>query len=99
MGRVQFDQEQYTKAINTLNRAVLVNPSNRRPYVVLIASHGQLQQQKQAQLLIEDFNQSQAKEKMRDLSVDWLKNRWPYKNTADRDRLIDGVKLAGVPEW
>jgi len=99
MGRVQFDQEQYTKAINTMNRAVLVNPSNRRPYVVLIAAHGQLQQQKQAQPLIEEFNQSQAKEKMRDLSVDWLKNRWPYKNTADRDRLIDGVKLAGVPEW
>jgi hypothetical protein len=66
---------------------------------VLIAAHGQLQQPKQAQPLIEEFNRWQAKDKMRDLSIDWLKNRWPYKNRDDRNRLIDGVKLAGVPEW
>jgi TolB-like protein/class 3 adenylate cyclase len=99
MGRAQFDQEQYPAAINTLDRAVLGNPSNRRPYVVLIAAHGQLQQPKQAKPLIKEFNRWQAKDKMRDLSIDWLKNRWPYKNTNDRNRLIDGVKLAGVPEW
>lgn len=98
MGRAQFDLEQYPEAINTLKRAVLGNPGDRQPIVVLIAAYGQLQQQNQARPLIEAFNRWQAKEKVRALTIDWLKNRWPYKSKADRKRLIDGVKLAGVPE-
>lgn len=97
-GRALFDLEQYQQAVTTLERAVLGNPADRQPIVVLIAAYGQLQQKTEAQPLIEAFNRWQAKEKIRALSVDWIRNRWPYKNPADQIRLIDGLKLAGVPD-
>ncbi len=99
MGRAQFDQRQYEGAIRTLKRAVSVKPGDKTPMIVLVAAYGQLGKHEQATPLIEQINQHHSKERMRNLTIDWLKNRWPYKNREDRQRLVDGLKLAGVPEW
>lgn len=99
LGRAQFDMTQYQEAVITLNRAALVNPRDRRPFIVLIAALGQLGTKKQAQPLINQVNQQQIKENMRPLTIDWLKNRWPYQSHVDRERFIEGLKKAGVPDW
>ena len=66
---------------------------------MLIAALGQLGTKKQAQPLINQVNQQQIKENMRPLTIDWLKNRWPYQSHVDRERFIEGLKKAGVPDW
>ena len=98
-GRSYFDMQQYNQAIASLKRAISVNPDDDESFVVLLAAHGQLGQMSQAQDILLQFNRKLERENLPEFTLDWPKNRWPYSNNTDRDRLIEGLKKARVPEW
>jgi TolB-like protein/DNA-binding winged helix-turn-helix (wHTH) protein len=99
LGRVKFDQGQFQDAANTLERAILINPRDESSIIFLIAAFGHLSEQNKGLALIKQINNHYENEKVRALSIDWMKNRWPYRNKADRERLIEGLKKAGIPDW
>lgn len=98
-GRSQYDLMQYENAIATLKRAVAANPSSRNSLVVLIAAYGQLGKLTEARHAIEKLNANFKKDKLPAFTIGWLRNSWPYKNNADKERLFEGLKKARVPEW
>ena len=98
-GRSYFDMQQYDQAVASLNRAVSINPDDDESYVLLLATYGELQQMTQADEILQRLNGKLKRASLPEFTLDWPKNRWPYRNHEDRDRLIDGLKKAGVPEW
>ncbi|MDH3759696.1 MAG: winged helix-turn-helix domain-containing protein [Gammaproteobacteria bacterium] len=98
-GRAQFDLQQYDQAIETLERSVVGNPDDLDSMVVLLAAYGQSGQQSPAQEILERLNRKYRQERKSGFTQDSPKTRWPYRNRTDRVRLIEGLRLAGVPEW
>ena len=99
LGRTLYDLQQYDKAIATLKRAVSVNTGDKESLVVMLAAYGQLGRLVDSGVLLEQLNSQQKAQNLPPFTLDWPKNRWPYRNKIDRDRLIEGLKKARVPEW
>ncbi len=99
VGRSQFDMGNYNEAIKSLKRALAVNPRDRDASIVLIACYGQQGLIDEAKSVLNTLNKEHKIQKLRPVTIDWLKNRWPYKAKAARDHLIKGMEKAGVPQW
>ena len=98
-GRAQFDLERLDEAVVSLKRAASGNPNDRSPLITLTAAYGHLGWQQDAARVLDELNRLHTKERMRSFTIDWQKNRWPYRYPRDRERLIEGLRKAGVPEW
>ena len=94
-----FSSQHYEKAITLLQRAVSAKPEFNEALIVLIAAYGQLGRLNDASPVQERLNQRLVSGKLPRLTIDWQKHRWPYQHEADRNRLFEGLKKAGVPEW
>ena len=94
-----FDLKQYEESIKLLNRIISARPDHTESSILLIASYGHMGRKNDAQQVLEKLNHHLRKGQLPDLTIDWQKNRWPYRNLDDRDRLFEGLKKAGVPEW
>lgn len=94
-----FGLQQYDKAITLLQRAVSAKPEFNEALIILIAAYGQLERLNDASPVLERLNQQLVSGKLPRLTIDWQKHRWPYQHKADRNRLFEGLKKAGVPEW
>ena len=98
-GRAQFDLQQYEQAVETLRRSIAGNPEDLDTIVVLLAAYGQSGQHDQAKQTLGQLNQKFRRERQTEFTLDSPKNRWPFRNRQDRERLIEGLRRAGVPEW
>jgi TolB-like protein/class 3 adenylate cyclase/Flp pilus assembly protein TadD len=101
-GHALFGTEQYQQAMTTLEEAVHENPSDRRAYTVLIATYGHLGMLEKAKAAIAKVKALHLEIGFAPLSVSLLKTppvHWPYRQRPDFDRLLDGLRKAGVPEW
>ncbi|NNE63311.1 MAG: tetratricopeptide repeat protein, partial [Gammaproteobacteria bacterium] len=99
LGQSQFNQQDYHQAIETLQRAVRINPRDRRSSILLISALGYQDLRQEAKLVMQRLNKQLNEDNMRHLTIDWLKNRWPYQQISDRNHFITGLKQAGVPDW
>ena len=99
IGRTQFDMGNYGDATISLKRALAVNPKDRDAAIMLIACYGQQGLIDDAKLVLNTLNKEHKFQKLRPVTIDWLKNRWPYKAKVARDHLIEGMEKAGVPQW
>lgn len=99
IGRVQFDMGRYAEAVGSLERAVAVNPHERDARVVLLAARGHLGASEQAAQGLAALNQEHEAHGLRPFTMDWLTNRWPYRDRSDRQHLLAGLEKAGVPRW
>ena len=99
IGRTQFDMGNYDDASKSLKRALAVNPRDRDASIVLIACYGQQGLTDKAKSILKTLNKEHEILKLRPVTIDWLKNRWPYKAIAARDHFIKGMEKAGVPQW
>jgi len=98
-GRAQFDLQQYDQAVETLRRSVAGNPEDLDAMVALLAAYGQSGQHSLARETLDQLNQKFRQDKQTEFTQDSPKTRWPYRDSQDRERLIEGLRLAGVPEW
>ena len=98
-GRAQFDLQQYEQAVETLRRSIAGNPEDLDTMVVLLAAYGHSGQHDQAKQTLGQLNQKFHQDRQTEFTQDSPKNRWPYRNRQDRERLIEGLRRAGVPEW
>jgi adenylate cyclase len=99
IGRAQFDMGLYEDAVESLSRAIAVNPHERDSRIVLLAAYGYLEESDQARRVLAALNKEHEAQALRPFTMDWLTNRWPYRRPLDRDHLLAGLDKAGVPPW
>jgi len=113
LGLAQFGMERYEDAAETLTRAAQSNPDDDRSLIVLAATYGQLGRVQEAKSAVDKANglRRERQQRLTDpnltAGVDFFLagpytqkdvDLWPFKEEADRTRLREGLRLAGVPE-
>jgi TolB-like protein/cytochrome c-type biogenesis protein CcmH/NrfG/rhodanese-related sulfurtransferase len=113
LGLAQFGLQNFNSAVATFIRATQSNPDNEVAHLLLAASYGHLGETDIALDKVKEANnlrnerQNGLIEAGLEPGVDFLLsgpftlgdvNLWPFKLTEDRERLRQGLRLAGVPE-
>jgi TolB-like protein/class 3 adenylate cyclase/rhodanese-related sulfurtransferase/Flp pilus assembly protein TadD len=102
LGRALFHQERYEEAAEILQRAASRQPDYEETYVRLAATYGHLGRIEDAKKAIETYNEIVSGAGSSGLVVQfiagWYQETYHYKNEADLERLLEGLRLAGVPE-
>jgi adenylate cyclase len=99
MGEAQLVKGAFTDAVTSMEQATRKNPDNRLAWMALISAYGSLGLQEKAQTALARLNELQNRDKLVSFTVANAREHWPFKTEIDRDRFLDGLHKAGVPEW
>ena len=114
LGLAQFNMEMFEQAVETLRDATEGDPGNIRALIVLAAAYGKLGRIEEAQLTLEAQNLTRKTRGAQrpdsvvsrggidsvllgSLALEDVDN-WFFQESDDRDRLREGLRMAGVPE-
>jgi adenylate cyclase len=92
LGQVHFGLGQYEDAIAVLKRRIIRNPDTDASRILLAAAYGHLGHVEEARIHWDEalrFNPSYSLEHRRRIL--------PYKDPADFERIIEGLRKAGLP--
>ncbi len=114
LGLAQFNMEQFEEAAETLRRATHGNPEDDRSLIVLAAAYGQLARLEDARFTVEALEQVRESRHRRRPDVAIFEegidafmlgpyslqdvDLWLFRESADRERLREGLSMAGLPE-
>jgi len=107
LGLAQFNLEHFEQSAETLNSATQGNPADGRSLIVLAAALGQLGRTDKAMLTIDALNRLSVELHDIQEGVDFLLfgpytledvDLWTFNVADDRERLREGLRLAGLPE-
>jgi TolB-like protein len=96
LGLAHFSMEQFNEAAISFERALKRNPKNYVPLIHLAAAYAHLGREKEAAAAIEKLSKV-----LPIFSVDSFASRRftsRYEDPVDLDRLVDGLRKAGMPE-
>ncbi len=95
LGLAHFVMEQFEEAVTLFDRALKLNPENYVPLLPLAAAQAQLDQKEEAAATIAKLHAV-----LPILTLSFVKQSpiSSYKNPADKDRLLNGLRKAGMPE-
>jgi adenylate cyclase len=98
-----FNQQRYEEALGTLERLVALKTDVPDDYITLIASLGHLGRKSGVPEAIKTFNELAVAAGYNSITVEMYGAWWWYGDMfnydpAYRDRLIEGLRKAGVPE-
>ncbi len=101
-GLAQFGMDQFDAAASSFERAIELDPETFAPDPLygwcspcepLAASYGHLGHSDDMQRMVETLQRYYS-----GYSIQAARYYWPYKKAADLERLLDGLRKAGVPE-
>jgi adenylate cyclase len=100
LGLAQFCMEQLEEAAITLERAHKRNPELEA--YPIVATYAHLGREEEAADMLAKYwitTWEERKDTLRGISptVRWVLTYYPFKNQADMDRFVDGLRKAGVP--
>jgi len=95
LGLAHFGIEQYEKAATLFERALKRNPQNYIPLIPLAAAHAHLGRKQEARSEIEALKKVVPGFTLQFLQESFL---FRYKDSADQQRLSEGLRKAGVHE-
>jgi len=94
LGLAHFALEQFEEAATLSERALKRNPINYVPLIHLAAAYGHLGREQEAAVALAKLNKALPL-----ITMDYMS--WPfmfrYKDPVDKDRLLDGLRKAGLP--
>jgi len=95
LGLAHFVMEQFEEAVTFFERSLKLNPENYVPLLPLAAAQAHLGQKKEAAATIERLH-----EVLPILTLSFVKQSpiSSYKDSADLNRLLSGLRKAGMPE-
>ncbi len=95
LGLAHFVMEQFENAVTLFERALKINPENYVPLIPLAAAQAHLDQTEKAAATIEKLHAV-----LPILTLSFVKQSpiSSYKDPADKDRLLNGLRKAGMPE-
>jgi adenylate cyclase len=92
-GQAYFLMEDYTGAVAEFENVVESNPHFPRGHLMLAAAYGQVGRIDDA-----EWAATEVLTLLPDFSIEKARQTTPYKNPADMERYIEGLRKAGVPE-
>jgi TolB-like protein/class 3 adenylate cyclase len=96
LGLAQFGMTQFDQAAATLEKAIALNPDDRWPRRLLLAAYGHLGRGEDAAKI---FVAAEKNWRGFDpLSVRGVAFWYPFKQSADAERLAEGLRRANVPD-
>src|SRR5262249_26049970 len=98
LGTARFALGQLDDAVALFVRAVKRNPENALMPVHLAAAYGLLGRQEDAAATLAELNRLRRASGIGPYTISTARRLIPYRLAADRDRLIQGLRAAGVPE-
>jgi Flp pilus assembly protein TadD/rhodanese-related sulfurtransferase len=114
LGLAQFNLEQYELAAATLSQATQGNPEDDRSLIALAAAYGQLGRIDEARFAVDAQNHLRESRTEQRPDADVLQqgvtsfllgpyaledvDLWLFRESSDRERLREGLRVAGVPE-
>jgi TolB-like protein/class 3 adenylate cyclase len=100
LGLAHFGMEQFKEGANSFERGLRRNPENYMPLINLAAAYGHLGRKQEATAAIEEFNKvaryTLTVENVGTIGGAYMISK--YKNAVDKDRFLDGLRKAGLPE-
>jgi TolB-like protein/class 3 adenylate cyclase/Flp pilus assembly protein TadD len=95
LGLAHFNMQRFDDAANSFERALIHNPINYVPLIHLAAAYAHLDRKQEAAAAIQELNKA-----LPIVSVGFAKHPTMsrYKDPVDKDRLIDGLRKAGLSE-
>lgn len=91
LGQAYFTLKRYDEAITALKKGVTSNPSAERLHVWLAAAFAQAGKLDDAQ-----WEAEQVKVLNPQFSISAIEKSYPFKDAADRQRFLDGLRKAGL---
>ena len=92
-GLAFFAMERYDDALEALERSATHNPDALPPHLYLAACHALMGNDASARKELAEI-QGIAQE----FSLAWMRTTSPYKRSADMDRVVGGLRMAGLSE-
>jgi adenylate cyclase len=99
LGLAQFWQGRLEDAAATLEEAVRLSPDNPSPALALAATYGKAHRLAEARRAINAVDAIRIKQGGIPVTMDELYYRVKGSVFPQRDRLIEGLRLAAVPKW
>ncbi|MEC4688772.1 MAG: tetratricopeptide repeat protein [Nitrospirota bacterium] len=93
LGRAYLLTGQYDEAIEALKQRLRRNPESGEAHVLLAAAYGKLGRENEAQAALAEFLKPRPYYTLRHYAQGEF-----YKNTEDLERVLDGLRKAGLPE-
>jgi len=98
LGRAQFGMKQFEEAATSFERALKRNPENYYVLAFLAATYGHLGRKQEGIAAIEELQKIYPM--VGPVTVERI-SEWPmcktFKDPADKDRVLEGLRKAGVP--
>jgi adenylate cyclase len=95
LGLAHFSKEQFEAAANSFERALKRNPENYVPLIHLGAAYAHIGREQEAAATIDELNKVLPMINLNFVSMPIMSR---YKESVDKDRLLDGLRKAGLPE-
>jgi len=96
LGLAHFHLDQYEEAVTLFEKAVKLNPVNYVPLIPLSAAQAQLGREQEAAATLDKLQK--ALPAIVTIALVKRGSLYSYKNPADRDRLLAGLRKAGMLE-
>jgi adenylate cyclase len=93
IGMANLALQRYDAAVAALKRSIALNPDVPWPHVFLAACEGHLGNSASARDQLAEVHRINP-----EFSIAWLTTFMPYKRSADLDRLVEGLRIAGLRE-
>ncbi len=95
LGLALLGQDKLEPALETLREFTERNPDDYWGFLLLGATHGLLEQDKEALAALDTVNSQRAQLGDGDYRLEYLQT-WPFLRTADRERIRNGLVTAGA---
>lgn len=99
LGKAQLASGKVDDALRSLEQATQLFPDNRLAWMALISAYGSTNQKEKASGAISTLNDLQQRDKLVSFTISSAREHWPFKEERDRQRFLDSLRKAGVPEW
>lgn len=96
LGLAEFGQDNFTRAAQAFEEAIRLNPEDRWPKRMIVATFGHLGETDRAAVIIEEENASWYGTDP--FTVRAVTFWYPYRKKSDLERLAQGLRKAGLPE-
>jgi len=97
-GFAQFGLERFEDAAASLEKATKLNPDDSSGLLLLGATYGHLGRKQEAMSAIAAYDALGRRRDSPALTATLAWGMWAYRSRIDRDRVFDGLIMAGVPE-
>jgi adenylate cyclase len=93
LGKAYMLMERFEEALEAIKRSVALNPGAMYGQIYLAGCHGLLGNEADAREAM-----AQVRESFPGFSIEWVHTYLPYKNETDMNRLLKGLRVAGLIE-